>query len=218
MTPLPSSTTAFGCGVYHGAFKHMSCFLDLCDVTQYYCVVRYTLVPVMHFEQVPAGGSGDDVGVTPPAAPSKMAAALLAHKARRPVGESFGTPFVVAISNRATFADAYSAVVAEAQRFIRSASRSGKDQLPFRVAIANAGSTGSARNPKKLQGFPFDFPPTHPGRICIGEVDDLKVDETFVLVWQDRKRDYADDQDRPLQDEEEEEDEEAEGGLSLIHI
>lgn len=175
--------------------------------------LRYWLVPVMHHEQTSkrqTQAAGDA---------AQSAADEQATTSRHPSHKSFGTPFVVAISSAASFAEAHAAVVAEARRFVDTAAWQAsvnpqgsaasvqtegqlqpvvEAELPFRVVMADAkgAGIGSSRNPRKFQALPFELPRTHVGRICVGEVDDLKLDEKFILVWSDR-RFYAKDQDHP---------------------
>jgi len=111
--------------------------------------------------------------------------------------DSFGTPFVVAISTHATFAEAYATVVKEASRFVNwtlwrrdNTHHTFVDvhaqDYPFQVALADDGS-GSHRNLQQNYDLPFIVPSDHIGRISLNYIDNTKYSEKFVVLWSDRR-------------------------------
>ena len=132
----------------------------------------YNLVSVLHYDTSSGAPPADSNGVPMP----------------------FGTPFVVAVSRKATFADAFQAILSEARRFVEfgkwsklrrqaPADSLGQHRLPFSIVVTNAGQAGSKRNPKSKQAFAFKIPKNNCGRICLGKVDEASVAEIFALMW-----------------------------------
>jgi hypothetical protein len=69
-----------------------------------------------------------------------------------------------------------------------------EEELPFRVVVMNNGTTSSKRNVLARQSQPFDVPPQHPGRICLGTIDESTAFEYLGIVWKHRSL-YNDEQD-----------------------